>query len=465
MSLSPYVIPDGGNPYGNPNSTNQFFDGYPAYGDRHIAYGGALYVIFFDPEASPAGIKICVSKSTNNGVTWATLDTANQPLPDLDSAAMPTACVPQGSKFRMVYLHKAITGSTKVAEVRIYTFDCSTELWEAGYVAGPTQTLTTSWTAQDFFRDACLRGTDEILVGWAPAPSGGGDGLNSYIDIYNTTSETWTTTDLLVFPETAQGTAVEPLLRRMVWDGTYVHLFSEISKDSASFGRVRNHRTLDSVNGLSAPANMLTAVNPAWPDPMTPYGDPNYVEYGVGWGTANFYISVIVHDGKVFMAQAANTNTFADPGGETFWYAEHRQVVCFVADAGDPSPSWSTELICDTDATFNPYLFVSDGTLHCIFNSDNPTTGDDAGIVYYSKRIADVWTDEGTLYSYFVRPPADDPGPTPTPSAFGLVRDMVGIPDVTNSLGFSAMVGFAYGDIGTVWFLTDSPCCCSNFAF
>src|SRR4051812_40007373 len=104
-------------------------------GPRLIRYNDAIYAVyrFYNGATS---LDWRVTKSTDDGATWANLDTAGEPALTFGTYTNDKVIV-QGSKLRVICDYITQAGSNYTYEVRIYTFDLTTEEWDSGYVAGP----------------------------------------------------------------------------------------------------------------------------------------------------------------------------------------------------------------------------------------------------------------------------------------------------------------------------------------
>ncbi len=278
-------------------------------GTRVMQYDGALYCIFY---YSYTSFDVRVAKSTDNGLTWAILDEANSPLLVNGGSNSNSSCVIQGTKFRFVFNHVVNVAGTRTYTVKIYTFDCATELWDASVISGPTDSIAAA--TPPWLMDAVLRGTDEIVVLHRLDLSA----VGSAISIYNTTSATWTTSSLPVF--TGAGSFFAQDGECLLWDGKYVHIFASPRADAGG-GVTRIHITLDPSNTLGTEVDIYDSFDPGWIDPGT-YVGGSYVTSRMGYFSKAF---PILYAGKIWLFQDGN---FDQVGSAN----TNKQIVAWVAD-------------------------------------------------------------------------------------------------------------------------------------
>jgi hypothetical protein len=341
--------------------------------------------------------------------------------------------------------HDTLSGSDHTYEVRMFKFNLASEAWVSGYIAGPTQTYIA--TTGVCLADACLRGADEIIVAWNANVDP--EDPKAFIDIYNTTSATWTSTDISVFDGSDPALAPAPV-ETLAWDGAYVHIFSQLwFDDNYSEDHIRLHRTMDSSNGLGAEADLMAVIDAAWvpaiqDDPGGTNSDDCY----------NHSLFAQIHDGKIFVSQDCKV---------TIPYTtDNRQVICFYANIGEATPTWASEAVylpldSDGEYAFWNILFVAGGTLHCAFIY---TEDFDSVFIYTTKRVGGTWTTPALFYGYDNNPPYFD---NYTFDGSGLnIRSFAAIPDTATPARFSMMATLNYDFQVSVWYLsTEENCGCN----
>jgi len=465
MPQNPPVLVSGAYGSQQANTTNQYsFDTRQSRGEWFQEYGGAWYQVFLQFGNSTA-FSLRVSKSTDSGATWTVQDQSNEPQPNTLSTANRIAPVVMGGKFYICLDHEENGGGGKTYEVRFYTFDCATETWAAGYVAGKSGT-SSYYTTGYCFISACSRGTDELLVMYNyPVFTGGGLAPNeesTYIDIYNTTSASWTTTDIAVFD--GSGGWHKQDGDNLIWDGTYVHIFSGISNDTtAGYQRQKLHVTLSASNTIGTYQNILSALDPSWPDPVLYYGDPYWLEYGDGY---QWTVDLKVHNGKVYAAQSANISAHADDGISGFyWWLNRCNIICFECNAGSAVPTFTCRAVLydAVDVATNPKLVKSGASLHCVYVRDT-ISYPDPGRLNYSTLGGSGWSGDIEFYNWTNNPPGGSI--LPGYMAWPAVRGAAGVPLASASPNFGIIATLNYNYWESVWFLSNtSTCCCANYAY
>jgi len=436
--LSPKLI---GTPFGDVlsslmNSGNPTIS-YRPRGPRIIEYSGALYSIYWQVlNTTTYGLR--VSKSTDNGLTWAILDVSNEPALDLQAAGVVTSSsFIRDSKIYLGFDYVTLSGVTRTYTVRIYNFDCATETWSASYITGPTGSVAS--LTQSIFIDMCLRTNNELILLWTPVPSPGP--ATSYINIYNFTSATWTTSGgsaIQLF--TGAGGLGTNQGECLIWDGTYIHIFSTTA-DTGITGyslNARLHITMNSANTLGTEQNVLTAANVAWIYPVIGAPDPNTNAYYIAY---NHPLELCIQGGKLFAAQRASVTTAFD--------STNRQLIAWVCSTGVQVPTFSSEAIkTGANYTFLPSLVVIGGSLYCIHIYDATGFFENGSVQFTVRSNAGAWSTSVEFYNWAANTPAGWYGGT---SLF--VQNICIVPNMLNEAKFSIAATLQYGFTTSVWFL------------
>jgi hypothetical protein len=435
MALAPPVLIGVPDPYDESVTGNiVVFDSPQNQGQRLVRYDGFIYAFyrFFNGSTS---LNWRCTKSADDGATWTNLDTAGEPNDQaFGNDYKWDKVILQGSKVRVIWDYITQGGSDRTYQTRIDTFDLITEEWDASYIAGPSYTEIggVAWCLQD----AVLRGLDEIVVLYVDS---GGLSAPLAIDIYNTTSATWTTTGLVVFD--GSGSFDYAVAHAMCWDGEYIHIFADYSVQHGTPYYLL-HVTLDASNTLGTEQDLYAAWDGLWLDPSDDYG-------GRPAGGANVE-SVCVHGGKIY---AFTWGRPLDP-----YDANNHQIFCWSANIGEAAPTWTVEAVympvyaATEEVALKPVAFVSNGALHCGFLYIG---GDYADYrISFVRRIAGTWSSPLDIYAYNGNQPVFD-GFSGSPASEPL-SDFAFLPDTRNALRCAAMANIKYDGSVAVWYCTEA---------
>jgi hypothetical protein len=433
MALAPPVLIGVPDPYDASVTGGQVvFDAPQNQGQRVIRYNGNIYAFYRFNAATTLNWRC--TKSTDDGATWANLDTANEP----DDQAYGNAysydkVFVQGSTAWVIFDHITQSGSDRTYTIRMYPFDLDAETWGA-HVTGPAYTKV-GGTAH-CFQDAVLRGLHEIVVLYVDS---GGLGDPRAIDIYNTTSATWTTTGLIPFSGAG---SFDPMQAHLLhWDGEYVHIFADYSVDLGT-PYLMLHCTMDSANAFGTEQNLYAAWDGLWLDPSDDYG-------GRPAGGANVE-SVCVHGGKIY---AFTWGRPLDP-----YDSSNHQIFCWSANIGEAAPTWTVEAVympvyaATEEVALKPVAFVSNGALHCGFLYIGGDYTDYR--ISFVRRIAGTWSSPLDIYAYNGNQPVFD-GFSGSPASEPL-SDFAFLPDTRNALRCAAMANIKYDGSVAVWYCTEA---------
>jgi hypothetical protein len=327
---------------------------------RVFTYGGDLYAIIVtdnysftltDPEYF-ATVVVC-ERSTDGGATWTEQDVADHPISSLTGTSGYGEAVVQVGSVLWVFFnygeHVDLGGGNFTGQfdrINAVFFDMATQQWGAAITSGPLYAPATSaYDPRGLSYDAAYRGSDEIIV-YHNETDDAMTYRRSMYSIFNTASQTWTTTDVVVFD------ATEPLhitAGSCVFDGTYTHFTAPPEKYFSSSTTYKPHRTLDSGNSLGTTGNMLAA----YPGGLPP----------VYASTAGFNDALEVFGGEVFCAQAY----YGYDRWAGFYYDPF--VLMYRAPSGVAAPSWTVEDI-DSAAWSDSYDFQGQSGVPAFVQSD-----------------------------------------------------------------------------------------------
>lgn len=394
------------------------------------------------------GYFLAVFKSTDSGASWTRLDVDNEVNPvwseayesagvkyfnDDDNVVIPFQF---GTKFRiifeqLIYVDYLIPGDWhQVSTLRIYTFDCATELWESGYISCPgtnDREMDVNQTI-DLLIDATKRGANELVCLYRTIEY---SETKTYIWIYNFDTASFVETALQIFP-TAYDSGPDAATS-MIWDGTYLHFFSApqatFTGDAGATRTVLNlwHVTMDSSGTFgSTIADLLTVTDAAWIDDIS---DPSL-------GAPLVHSTPCIYNGKIYKVAMINMDS-----AETDF--EENSIVVWYANIGEENPTWEVENILLNNVgrgydTSLPRLFVSNGILHCIFRrTTNYAPPDTVYDQYaYVRKLSGGWETTPTVFfSYEGAQPAteewdyEEYGDSPGHNYLGAMYPIVDFPN------------------------------------
>jgi hypothetical protein len=410
-------------------------------GQRIFAHNGALYALYISDENYPTNILMRVSRSTDNGDTWATMDSANEyDINDPLASTRNEVTLQFNNKIYIAIDRYTGVSSAWTGTVKVYSFDLSTNAWDLTTITGPSVSGGTFDTRQYMSLRMISRGLSEILLLYNK-PNFGVSSFPCYIDIYNIGSSTWTSTAHRMFA--GLGSFRETRAADMVYDGSYVHIIAAVSSLSGSEERL--HVTFSSGNAFGTEVNVLSSYISPWPDPTTTV----YQEY-------NNRIEGIVHGGRVYFIQDA---LFSPPAQKP------NSIIVWSTPVGAATGSFTAETILyDVSPTNNfspwcPKPLIVNGTLYVAalywFGGIALSTK-----IVFSKKLSTGWTAFETFYDYAVEAPdGSQPlvylGPAPKIYDFSAIPFSVG-----SGSGFAALSTMRYSNESnpTTFFVKDSPC-------
>ena len=406
-------------------------------GPRLFEANDAYYAIFWIYNYVPATARyeIRFSKSVDLGVTWTEVDTANSPILTFYSFGGYNTVRLVGTKVYVAQDYITLSGVNYTSEVRIYSFELTTELWDTSFITGPSQTVTPTKTHT--FIDFCLRGTNEFLLlhhvdGSIPQ--------TDELDIYNLTSSTWTTTGLKVFDTSTANAPADSI----IWDGTYAHIFASAYRLNLIDFEIA-YVTLSSTNTFGIQQNLYNTWLPAWINPA-PFGPNHYLDLGYQF---------VIFGPKIYMVWTVKVTSPSDPA--------NRQIICLTANKGEANPTWTAEevylpLATNSEYALQPILFVAHNIITIAYTY---TTDYDSLYIKFTKRVLGVWTPHLTFYSYYADPPVYAGLKFPVGSLLN-IRDFTALSDVGGPSHFGLMATLNYDYHIAVWFLIETPCDCTD---
>jgi hypothetical protein len=432
MALAPPVLIGVPDPYDESvTGSTVVFDAPRHRQQKLIRYDGNIYAFYRFSDTATLNIRC--TKSTDDGATWANVDTAGEPAEQaFGNSYTYDRLIIQGAMVYFICDYITQSGSDRTYQVRIYPFNLTTEEWGTT-INGPSYTMIAgnSYCLQD----ACLRGLDELVILYMD--SGGYDSPRA-IDIYNTTSATWTTTGLAVFD--GSGSFDYATAFSMCWDGEYIHLFADYSVQHGTPYYLL-HVTLDASNTLGTEQDLFTAWDGAWVDPT--------INHGARPAIATVE-SVAVHGGKIYAFAWGRPLSPMDE--------QSHQIICWHANIGEAAPTWTAEAVYmpvydDTqEVAVKPVGFVSNGALHCGFLYIGGDYTDYR--ISFVRRIAGTWSSPLDIYAYNGNEPVFD-GFAGTPASAAL-SDFAFLPNTRNALRCAAMANIKYDGSVAVWYCTEA---------
>jgi hypothetical protein len=439
--LAPAILSFPADPYVDARTgrTDEFDQNFR--GERIFYYAGAIYAVYESYENTPTSRSYRVGKSTDNGATWTALDTANEPNYSFLVTYIDRTLI-IGSRLYVIHDYATRSGSDYTYEIRIYSFDLDAELWDAGYVAGPSLTDLFADALPSIgacLRDACVRGTDEIVILYS-VPDDVVGTKPDQIDIYNLTSATWTATGIVVFDGSGSFPVVSGVA--LIWDGDYVHIFGSRYPNT---GFVQLHCTMDSSNALGTEQDLLSAWDAGWLDPTAGYSG------GVASGER---YQLVLHGSHIY---AVVEGKVTDP-----FDSDNYQIYLWRCPIGVAVPTFEVEAVylplfaTAGEVALNHLAFISEGALTVAWISQ--VNFDEPWEIKYSKRVGGSWATPATLYTYGTNKPTDPVVPG-APHVPPLNCPLGGFAAIANTPGqparFSLMANIWFDYNSSLWYLTE----------
>ncbi len=400
-----------------------------------------------------------VSKSTNGGTSWTQKDNDNRPIGVLafGRGGSSEAAVLVGTKIWLFYdygEHPDTAGvyGYQFDEIRVIAFDTATDTWGTAITSGgPKRELTsTSYNWSNLSTDAAYRGSNEVVVFHRDT-----DETQTYrralYSVFNLSSETWTSTDTVVFSSTA--TDVDPA--NCIYDGTYVHFFTYGGAYTTSTAE-KWHRTLTG-STLGTVGDMFSAWPGGWRSLSTDY--------------QSYYGVPLVHGSEVLFAmQARLVSAYA---------TNQYRVIVFRAPTATAAPAWTIDDIGSTawDSTWDgigdsgtPALVENGGDLYAVHGGYTYLTF--SPLVYRFNLWAQKYNGSGSwdtptlLWDQYEAQGSYGGLSENTVFKFWPVGDLSGT-DLNQQIGIAGSITTYDSGQDSIYWIRGAvaTCCCANYAY
>lgn len=413
--------------------------------DRVFTYDGALYAF-----ASHVGDYWSCYKSSDGGVTWAEVDpnATNAQFPTTSPISQPAdvlhmPCYRIGDVIYALATHtQAIGGGINTLKTRVWRFDLATETWlgsilEVVSVSGSGASVCAT--------GSCVRGT-EIAILHTDTDGSGGNCLTVYDSA----------THAVTFGPSSPLHAGSNALCALGSDGR-IHVFCSGYSLAPKVLAGWAHFSIEPGNTANSAQDLSTLIS------LTHFTT-----------SYEFPESIVCHGGYIYFAFKAYLD--ADFSG-TLNAGDYLQLLTFRA-AEAAEPSFSIEVIRASNAIehaigaymFDHHIFVAGGELYATYKNESAAAQFRSDLLY-ARRGAGSWTEQDTLvYSYDDNPPPLENPSYRTITEYSIHREAQGSMPFTPLLNLGQGLwadengGTPQNAISLFWLL-DSTCCCSDFAY